>query len=128
MNGGDNRIIMGNQSIILLLLVLLLGVFFLLQELEERGGDGDLENEPSEDGEGAETRANEVLAEGERHGLEGLAAELHAQILDDQGGHHDGQEQSVVEEVLKHVQLGGFELPGVDLVEDLQQHEHVEED
>lgn len=119
---------MGNQSIILLLLlVLLLGVFFLLQELEERGGDGDLENEPSEDGEGAETRADEVLAEGEGHRLEGLAAELHAQILDDQGGHHDGQEQSVVEEVLKHVQLGGFELPGVDLVEDLQQHEHVEE-
>ena len=47
--------------------------------------------------------------------------------LDDDGADQNDQEELVVEEVLEDVVLVGFELPGVDFVEDLKEHENVEE-
>ena len=99
-----------------------------LEADDEVVGEDDFEGEAGEEGGGAEEEAEQVLLEAELDGLQGLAAVLDHGELDDDGGDHDHQEQLVVEEVLEDVVLVVLQLTGVDLVEDLQQHEDVEED
>ena len=91
-------------------------------------GEDDLEGKAGKERGGSKKEAEQVLFEAELDSLERFAAVLDHGELDDDGGHHDDQEQLVVEEVLENVHLIVLQLTCVDLVEHLQQHEHVEED
>ena len=73
-------------------------------------------------------QAQQVLIKGQLHCLHRLSTVLDHSQLDDNCRNQDYQEQWVVEEVLKHINLTDLQLSGVDLVEYLQQHEHVEKD
>lgn len=57
-----------------------------------------------------------------------MSSELDTGELDGDGEDEDDEEERVVEEVLKDIDLGRLQLPSIDLVEDLQQHEGMEED
>ena len=48
--------------------------------------------------------------------------------MNDYGANQDDDEQRVVEEVGKYVQLATLQLTAVYLIEDLKQHENVKED
>lgn len=69
-----------------------------------------------------------VFLNGEGDGTERMSSELDASELDGEGEDEDDREEGVIEEVLEDVDLSRFQLPGVDLVEDLKQHEGMEED
>ena len=69
-----------------------------------------------------------MLVQVKRHGLEGLSSELDAGVLHYEGHQQNDDEKRVVEEVSEDVELGLLQLPGVNLIEDLHQHEGVEED
>jgi hypothetical protein len=63
-----------------------------------------------------------------RDGSEGVSSEFDTSQLDENGEDEDDEEERVVEEVLEDVDFRRLKLTGVDLVEDLHQHETVEED
>lgn len=90
--------------------------------------EDDFEEETREEGAGAEEEAEEVLLEAEFNALEGLSTVFDHGQLDDDGADENDQEQFVVEEVFEDVVLVRFQLSGVDFVEDLEEHENVEED
>ena len=69
-----------------------------------------------------------MLVEVEGHCAQGLSTVLNAGELDDDGHDEDDEEERVVEEVGKYVDLGWFQFAGVDLVEDLKENESVEEE
>lgn len=58
---------------------------------------------------------------------ERVSTELNAADLDHDGDHKNEQEERIVEEVLEDVDFVRFQLSGVDFVEDLHQHEGIEE-
>lgn len=91
-------------------------------------GKDNLEGKTGQDRGGSQQQAKQVLLEAQLDALERLSSVLDHGQLDDDGGNDDDQEELVVEEVLKDVVLVVLQLSGVDLVEDLKQHEHVEED
>lgn len=91
------------------------------------GQDG-LLHEGSEQRQGTEQETDDVLFEGEVDSLQGLASELDDTELNDEGEDQDSHEQRVVEEVLEDVDFLVLELSSVDFIEDLKQHEDVEED
>lgn len=68
-----------------------------------------------------------MLIGGQRNCSQGLPTKLNAGKLDGDGENEDDDEEGVVEEVLENVDLRRLELPGVDLIEHLHQHEGVEE-
>jgi hypothetical protein len=88
----------------------------------------DLEEQAREEGGGTEEETEQMFLEAEFDGLEGLVTILNQCELDDDGADKDGQEQLVVEEVLEDVVFVSLQFAGVDFIEDLQQHEYVEED
>ena len=69
-----------------------------------------------------------MFVEGQRNCSEGLATELDAGDLDNEGDDENDKEERVVEEILEDIDLCFLEFSGVDLVEDLHQDETVEED
>lgn len=95
---------------------------------EDGRRDQDLEDGTEENGQGSNTQANQMLVQVEGNGLEGLSSELDARELHGEGHQENDDKQRVVEEVGEDVELGLLQLPGVDLIEDLHQHEGVEED
>ena len=105
-----------------------LSKFNSVEGYDEVVGEDDLEQQSREHGAGAKQQAEQVLLEAEFDGLEGFASVLDHGELDDDGADEDDQEKFVVEEVFKYVVFLSLQLSGIDLVEDLQQHEHVEED
>jgi len=68
-----------------------------------------------------------MFIEGKRYGSKGLSTKFYASDLDDKGENEDQEEHRVVEEICKYIDLGFFELSGIDLIEDLHQDEAVEE-
>lgn len=94
---------------------------------DEIVGKDNLEGKGGEEWGGSEEETEQVLLEAELDGLKGLASVLDHGELDDDGGNNNHQEELVVEEVLEDVVFVVLELTGVDLVEDLEQHENVEE-
>lgn len=69
-----------------------------------------------------------MLVEGQRHCAHCGTTILDKGGLHEQGADDDEQEETVVEEALEHVELVGAEFARVDLVEDLHEHEGVEDD
>lgn len=69
-----------------------------------------------------------MLTLGQRNSSKRLTTELDARNLDHNGDDQDENEERVVKEVLEDVDLGLFQLSGIDFVEDLHQDESVEED
>lgn len=65
--------------------------------------------------------------ESQRHSFQVRSSVLNKHDLQHCGKNYNEQEHEVVEEVAEHIYLGGVELPGVDLVEYLQEYKHVEE-
>lgn len=76
----------------------------------------------------AKQQAKQVLLEAEFDCLERFSSVFDHSQLDDDCHDHNDQEKFVVEEVFENVVLISFEFSGVDLVEDLKQHEDIEED
>lgn len=71
---------------------------------------------------------DEVLGGGERHQLHSLAPELHDEDLAEEDADDNHDKEVVVGDVGEHIELVLLELAGVEEVEHLQEHEHVEED
>ena len=59
--------------------------------------------------------------------MEGLATKADEDYLDNGGEYEDDDEEPIVEEALEDVVLSRFDLSRVDLVEELHEHEGVEE-
>lgn len=91
-------------------------------------GKDHLEGKAGQERGGSKQQAKQVLLEAQLDALKGLSSVFDHGQLDDNGGNDDNDEKLVVEEVLKNVVLVVLQLSGVDLVEDLKQNEHVEED
>jgi len=77
---------------------------------------------------GSQKETKEIFLEAELHCFHRLSSVLnHSQLDDDSADNYD-KEKFIVEEAFKHVSLLILELPCIDFIEDLQQHEHVEKD
>jgi len=86
----------------------------------------ELKDEAPNQGGGSQSDTVEVLHHVERHSLGGSASVLDDGNLERNGEDHHEDEDHVVEEILEHVDVGLLDLPGVDDVENLQEHEDVE--
>lgn len=76
---------------------------------------------------GANEDTLDVMVHGERDQLEHLASVLDDEELEDEDANHDHDEEVVIEDVGEDVYFIFFEFAAVEEVEDLQEHEYVEE-
>jgi len=77
---------------------------------------------------GSQKETKKIFLEAEFDCFHRFSSVLDHSQLNDDGADNDDEEKFIVEEVFEHVSLLIFELPCIDFIEDLQQHEHVEED
>lgn len=95
--------------------------------IHERLGDEDLDEDVPDDSGGSNNDAVDVSAEGEGDQFEGLSAIGDNKELTDEDACDNDDEEIVVEEVSEDVELIFLEFPCVEEVEDLEEHEDVEE-
>jgi len=77
---------------------------------------------------GSQKETKEIFLETEFDCFHRFSSVLNHSQLNDNSADNDDEEKFIVEEVFEHVSFLIFQLPCIDFIEDLQQHEHVEED
>ena len=98
-----------------------------MESLEPGHREEGFDEDALDDGEHTHQNTDGVLLPSQGAGPDWLSTELYKQDLDTDGTDDDGDEEEVVEETGEDVVLLDAELAGVYLVEDLHEHEGVED-